>query len=58
MPVTIKQLTLNTKVSKKEGASSEIPEEKSSSATNVDKEEIINECMKRVKELLDYELRP
>ena len=59
MPVNIKQLTINTKVNKKN------KEEKNASGgggggglSKLDKETIIAECIARVKEMIEYELKP
>jgi hypothetical protein len=59
MSLSIKKLTFNTKINKenKEGAPSEggggggpMPES--------EKEDLIEECLNRVRDLIDYELRP
>lgn len=60
MPVNIKQLTINTKVNK----NSNIPEEKAPSKggggglSKSDKDAIIAECLAKVKEMIEYELKP
>ena len=58
MAISIKQLTMNTKVSKQSGGDEKAPETSSGPGKKLDKEAIINECVRRVKELIDYELRP
>ena len=58
MAISIKQLTMNTKVSKQSGNDDKPSDSSSGSDKKLDKEAIINECMRRVKELIDYELRP
>jgi hypothetical protein len=59
MPISIKQLTLNTKVSKESNKSEEKPQPTASAGlSKLDKEVIINECLKRVKDMIDYELNP
>ncbi|MCH2023703.1 MAG: hypothetical protein MK207_14605 [Saprospiraceae bacterium] len=49
---------MNTKVSKQSGNDDKPSDSSSGSDKKLDKEAIINECMRRVKELIDYELRP
>ena len=58
MAISIKQLTMNTKVSKQSGCEEKAPETSSGAGKKIDKEAIINECVRRVEELLDYERRP
>jgi hypothetical protein len=59
MPISIKQLVLNTKVSKKSDKSEAKPQPAASAGlSKFDKEAIINECLRRVKDMIDYELKP
>jgi hypothetical protein len=59
MPISIKQLVLNTKVSKKNDKSEEKPQPAASAGlTKFEKEAIISECLRRVKDMIDYELNP
>lgn len=63
MGISIKQLILNTKVKKKdkaEGGGKEKVEnlEGSGSMSAAQKEEIIEECIRRVAEYIEYELKP
>ena len=59
MPVSIKQMTINTKVNKKGGANN--AEKKQSGGggmSKLDKEALIEECMARVRAMIEYELKP
>jgi len=60
MAVLIKQLTINTKVSKGAGGGDPTKGGKTSSKgmSAVEKELFMQECLQRVKEMIDYELRP
>jgi len=58
MPISIKQLTINTKVNKQDKNQVQAPKSISKGLSKMDKEAIIQECLARVKELIDYELRP
>ncbi|MGH1339391.1 MAG: DUF5908 family protein [Aureispira sp.] len=62
MPVSINKLTVNTKVNKEGGASDakDGSKEKSGggSMSKIEREELIQDCLDRVEELLDYKLRP
>ena len=59
MPISIKQLIFNTKVTKKSNKSEEKPQPAGGTTlSKFDKEVIINECLKRVKDMIDYELNP
>jgi hypothetical protein len=62
MGISIKQLILNTKIKKKADAGGGEKDSKgkvdSSSISKVEKEEIIHECMQRVAEYIEYELKP
>lgn len=59
MAISISKLTLNTTVNKQtkqEGSAQE--SSGGGGVTKMDKEAIIQECLDKVQELLDYELRP
>lgn len=62
MGISIKQLILNTKIIKKiGGASSQKSNPKDIAKgliSKTAKEEIIQECMQRVEEYIEYELKP
>jgi hypothetical protein len=62
MGISIKQLILNTKIKKKGGSGGAENNSKgkadSSSISKLEKEEIIQECMQRVAEYIEYELKP
>ena len=59
MAISIKQLILNTKVSKKGKKSADKPQlTASAELSKLEKEAIINECLIRVKEMIDYKLNP
>lgn len=59
MPVTVKQLTINTKVKKGgEANSQKEPEQKGSKLTKSAQERIIQECMNRVREMIENEYKP
>lgn len=58
MPLSVKQLTVNTTVKKDAEQSTKKGEETASGLSPTDREKIIEECMKRVRELIEYELRP
>lgn len=62
MPVSVNKLTVNTKVNK-EGGTEGGEESKGDGGgggamSKIEREELIQECMDRVEELLDYKLRP
>lgn len=58
MAVSIKNLTINTKVNKA-GAETENAQKKQAKAlSKMDMEAIIQECMDRVKTMIEYELKP
>lgn len=59
MPVSIKQMTINTKVNKQ--GSSENTQNKQGGGggmSKLDKEALIEECLARVREMIEYELKP
>lgn len=59
MPVSIKQMTINTKVNKQGG--SENAQKKQGGGggmSKLDKEALIEECLARVREMIEYELKP
>ena len=59
MAVLIKQLTINTKVSKGSGGTSSKGEKSSGGGMSAaEKELFMQECLQRVKEMIEYELRP
>lgn len=58
MPVNIKQLTINTKVNKKNNKEEKTQSSSSGSLSKFDKEVIVLECLVRVKEMIEYELKP
>ncbi|MFK7796265.1 MAG: DUF5908 family protein [Aureispira sp.] len=61
MPVSVNKLTVNTKVSKEGEAQGSGQKEKGGGGkgmTKIEREELIQECIDRVEELLDYRLRP
>jgi hypothetical protein len=58
--MTVKQMTVNTVV-KKEGGENNSNQNNSGgggSLSKTDKETIIAECLARVKEMIEYELKP
>jgi hypothetical protein len=58
MPLSVKQLTVNTTVKKDAEQSTKKGEDAAAGLSPADREKIIEECMKRVRELIEYELRP
>jgi hypothetical protein len=63
MSVSINKLTVNTKVNKKggkdkDGGGKEKGGGGGGGLSKMEREEIIEECLNRVEELLDYRLRP
>ncbi len=58
MPVSIKQLTINTKVNKHGKNQAKAQKKHAKGLSKMDKDAIIQECLSRVKELIEYELRP
>lgn len=58
MPVTVKELTINTKVNKKDDKAATPEAVSSGELSQFQKELIIQECLGRVKEMLEYELKP
>lgn len=62
MSVTVEKLTLNTKVNKEGGAEGEEGQQKQGGGggglSKIEREELIQECLDRVEELLEYKLRP
>lgn len=62
MPVSVNKLTVNTKVSKEggegEGQNSQPQQSGGGKMSKIEREELIQECLDRVEELLDYRLRP
>ena len=57
MPLSVKQLTVNTTVKKDAEQSTKKGEDAAAGLSSADREKIIEECMKRVRELIEYELR-
>jgi len=60
MAISVKKLTFNTKINKKDTEDS-----KETSATGgggpmpkLEKEQLIQECLNRVRDMIEYELRP
>lgn len=60
MSISIKKLTFNTKINKKnkQGSKNAAPAGGGGPMSQVEKEQIIEECLNRVRDLIDYELRP
>lgn len=62
MPVSVNKLTVNTKVSKEGGEAKDSGQEQKGGGggqmSKIDREELIQECIDRVEELLDYRLNP
>ena len=58
MPVSIKNMTVNTTVNKEGGGDAPAQEGGGGGLTKADKEKIIKECLERVKEMIEYELKP
>ena len=60
MSIAIKKLTFNTKVNKENESGAKGASSKGGGGpmSNKEKEELIQECLNRVRELIDYELRP
>jgi hypothetical protein len=58
MSISIKQLTINTKVNKQDKKQAKAQKSHAKGLSKMDKEAMIQECLARVKELIDYELRP
>lgn len=59
MAISIKKLTLNTTVNKQTKEEGTAPEGAGGGGmTKMDKEAIIQECLSKVQELIDYQLRP
>lgn len=58
MPLSVKQLTVNTTVKKEAEQSTKKGENAGVGLSPADREKIIEECMKRVREMIEYELRP
>lgn len=60
MPVSIKQMTINTKVNKKGGADNAEKKQGGGGGgmSKLDKEALIEECMARVRAMIEYELKP
>lgn len=60
MSISIKKLTFNTKINKKnkQGSKKNAPAGGGGPMSKVEKEQIIEECLNRVRDLIDYELRP
>lgn len=57
MPVSINNMTVNTTVNK-EGTTEAPAKEGGGGVSKAEKEKIIRECLERVKEMLEYELKP
>lgn len=58
MPVSIKNLVINTKVNKQQKQQAKAQKAYSKGLSKMDKEAIIDECMRRVREMIEYELKP
>lgn len=62
MSVTVEKLTLNTKVNKEGGSEGEEGKQQKGGGggglSKIEREELIQECLDRVEELLEYKLRP
>lgn len=61
MSVSINKLTVNTKVNKEGGADNKEGKGEqggSGKMSKIEREELIQDCLDRVEELLDYKLRP
>jgi hypothetical protein len=61
MPVTVKQLTINTKVSKVDTGAEPNNENTggiASRVTKAEQEKIIKECLNRVREIIENEYKP
>ncbi len=58
MPISIKNLVLNTKVSKEQKEQNKAQKSYAKGMSKMDKEAIIEECMARVREMMEYELKP
>ncbi len=57
MAVSIKELTVNTQVNKQNN-DKKATAETGGKLSRMDREAIIAECMARVKEMIEYELKP
>lgn len=60
MSISINKLTFNTKINKKneEGTSSKGYGGGGGAMPKLEKEQLIQECLNRVRDLIEYELRP
>jgi hypothetical protein len=63
MPVSVNKLTVNTKVSKEGGEGQNSGQAQQSGGgggglSKIKREELIQECLDRVEEMLDYRLNP
>lgn len=58
MAVLIKQLTINTKISKSAGGDLQKAKSTSKGMSAAEKELFMQECLERVKDMIEYELRP
>ncbi len=58
MPVSIKQLTINTKVNKQQKKQAKAQKSYAKGLSKMDKDAIIEECVRQVRELIEYELKP
>ncbi|BDS13997.1 hypothetical protein [Aureispira anguillae] len=58
MAISIKKLTLNTKVNKHAKEQSKAQKSFAKGLSKMDRESLIQECLDRVRDLIDHELRP
>lgn len=58
MPVSIKQMTINTKVNKQSSEETKSAGGGGGGMSKLDKEALIEECLARVKSMIEYELKP
>jgi len=58
MPISIKQLTINTKVNKQQKQQAKAQKGYAKGLSKIDRRALIEECMDRVRELIEYELKP
>jgi len=61
MAIAIKKLTFNTKVNKENESGAKGASSKGGSGgpmSKIEREELIQECLNRVRDLIEYELKP
>lgn len=58
MSISIKKLTLNTTVKRQAKKQAKAQKAYAKGLSKMDKDALIEECLKRVQEMIDYQLRP